>query len=642
MPKKISLDTDRRVLQRLDAGYSYRDAAEHAGVSLSYVQKLVKGARDQRRNVQIEVKQEAKLRGPIPWDELSPNAQRAWDDFPFFQEHYLGRYPETWQEEAAVKCVELLTVEEESYLLINCPPGSGKTTLMHDIAAWATLRDRTIRGQFGSITSSNASKYLRRLRETLQYPVPIPANARDLKNGWAKDALGCIAADFGRFRPVERDVWTRDGFVVVQHGNIKSTQKEFTWSSYGIDAGFIGGRFDFVIWDDLVDPKKHRTEDARRQLERDYDDLCETRLEPFGLLALVGQRLYSDDLYHYCTEKVAFDEIDASGEATNQRRKYIHIKYPAHFVDKCTEGSHSKDAPGYPDGCLLSPKRLPYLKLASVKSSPGSNFEVVYQQEDIDPTNVLVPRNWVYGDESHIGCLDNYRERLEIPGNGHMTGFLSILTVDPSPTNYWAIEWWLVHPESEQYFLIDLVKRKMEAPEFLGYNQDERDYYGVADEMVLYAESKGVPITHIIVEAVAAQRFLVQYDHYKAWARKHHITTIPHQTNRNKSDPKYGVETIAPYWEFGHIRLPMKGNLSRVMSLQLITEVTHYVGDPPDDCLMAEWFMHWNFDKIYNPPHEPHKDWRPGWMKKDDQGSSRASKVLFARPTGELYEAPRP
>lgn len=632
MPRKPTFNQDTQIKQAISQGYSYRDAASMAGVSLSYVQKIVKENRNQIKGEVLAKQKEAELRGPLLYSELSTRAQKAYDDFGYFQEIYLGRIPQPWQVEAAEACLNLLGTDHEEYLLINAPPGSGKSILfVHDIPAWLTIRDRAIRGQIGSITQKNANKFLRRLRTTLERVQPVKADAKDLRRGWAKDAVGSIPMDFGRFRPIEKDYWTAEGFIVIQHGEVDTVQKEPTWSAYGIDSGFIGQRYDIVLWDDLVDPKKHRTMEARRQLEKDYDDLCETRLDPDGLLVLVGQRLYADDLYHYNMEKVAFEGVDENGEVFGRKPKYFHLKFPAHYADKCSPGSHGATAPSYPEGCLLSNTRLPFIKLESIRANPTESYEVVYQQEDTDPTHVLVPRNWVYGDASHVGCLDTQRRRLEVPGYGNMSGFISILSCDPSPTMYWAIEWWLYHPESEQYFLMDLVRRKMEAPDFLGYNIDEKQFYGVAYDMVEIAKELGVPITHLIVESNVAQRFLSQYDHFKTWIRLNHIVFIPHQTTRNKSDEEYGVETVAPYWEFGHIRLPMGDAYGRGMSLQLIEEVTKYTGQQSGvstDCLMAEWFMHWQMPNIYFPEHEAHQMARPSWMRKT-AGPTQAQRALY-------------
>ena len=90
-----------------------------------------------------------------------------------------------------------------------------------------------------------------------------------------------------------------------------------------------------------------------------------------------------------------------------------------------------------------------------------------------------------------------------------------------------------------------------------------------------------VPITHWIIEINAAQRFLMQYDHFNKWKEHWRVQVIPHTTGRNKSDPDYGVDTIAPHYQFGRVRLPGKGE-GMVRSMRLIDEVTRYQKNQPN------------------------------------------------------------
>ena len=124
---------------------------------------------------------------------------------------------------------------------------------------------------------------------------------------------------------------------------------------------FIGGRFNFVVWDDLVDPKKQKTVEAKEGLQDYWDDVSEPRLEPAGLLILQGQRLASDDLYRYCLDKTVGEEIDYdTGEMIGPQ-----AQVPPHPVqgplrgEVQPRGTHRPDGPNYPEGCLLSNWRLP-------------------------------------------------------------------------------------------------------------------------------------------------------------------------------------------------------------------------------------------------------------------------------------------
>ena len=55
-----------------------------------------------------------------------------------------------------------------------------------------------------------------------------------------------------------------------------------------------------------------------------------------------------------------------------------------------------------------------------------------------------------------------------------------------------------------------------------------------------------VPITTWVVEANAAQRFMLQYEHVRRWVAQSSVSIISHQTHRNKTDPNFGIQTSHP------------------------------------------------------------------------------------------------
>jgi hypothetical protein len=249
----------------------------------------------------------------------------------------------------------------------------------------------------------------------------------------------------------------------------------------------------------------------------------------------------------------------------------------------------------------------------------AETFEVVYQQEDIDPANVLVNPLWITGGRAadgteHPGCWDNDRGLAELP-KGLSGDLLSVATADPSASNYWAVQWWVVHPETEQRFLMDLVRQSMQAPEFLDWDYNTDSFIGLTEQWQTRSVALGLPITHWIVEQNAAQRYLLQYDHTKRWQRHHGVTIIGHETHKNKSDPKLGVETIGNHYRWGRVRLPGKGD-ARIQSLKLVDEVTRYPQSVTTDCVMAHWFLEWTMPNLVRSRNkQPTRVWRPSWMR---------------------------
>lgn len=644
----VTPDQERAFFERYDIGYSIAKASEAAGFHANTGGRLIKRRSPSRAGTAI--REERRLKNmPRPKAaetlvEDSP-AARAITDFAYFQRRYFGRISTPWQVEAAEKMVALLESDNNEWVVVNAPPGSGKSTLFtHDIPAWITCRNRALRGLIGSATQAQAEWYVGELRDSFARDIAAPAEPEQLRRGLAFDAEATLSEDFGRFKsPEQGSRWSQKQFVVEQADGQAVTHKESTWSAFGKDGGFLGGRFDFVVWDDLVEEKRLR---SIEQIEADqnwYVKIAESRLEPGGVFILQGQRLGPQDLYRYALDMkaVIFDEDDDEDEEeqiAGTRRKYQHIKFKAHYDENCSGPyprvnkltgettvlfeSHKKGAAPYPEGCLLVPWRLTWSELATKQLNNFDHYQVLYQQEDTDPAGVLVNPAWVTGEGGHPGCWDMDRDRLEVPKNLDLTQCLSIATADPSPTRFWSIQHWLYDPTTERRYLIDLLRQGMTASQFLDWNQDSGTWTGVMEEWQQHSYAMGIPITHWIVEKNAAQTFLLQYNHVKTWIGKHSVQLVGHETHRNKSDANYGVQTIAPHWQYGRVRLPGKPqSMGRMVATRLVSEVTRYqlgkeVRGGTDDCVMAEWFFEWWLPQLVRQtrPRTESTQTRPSWL----------------------------
>jgi hypothetical protein len=541
---------------------------------------------------------------PIPYDMLIPEAQRAFNDFAYFQKRYLGRIAIPWQVEAANQVVKMIDSDEEEWAVINAPPGSGKsTTFTHDIPAWITVRDRALTGLIGTAVQTNGNLYIGNLKDTLERAFPIKAHPRRAKLGLEIDAVATLAGDYGRFRP-ERGIWTGDRFVVEQFDLEATNQKEPTWSSYGRRGGVLGMRYQFVIWDDLVDPTRIENQMLIDEDREWYSDIAESRLEPGGTFILQGQRLGPNDLYRYALDmrrlpdNVDLDDAEEEDLMAGTVPRYRHIKFKAHYEEVCEENHKASSPPyGEPGGCLLFPRRLSWRRLSPMMLERNARFQVVYQQQDTDPESSLVQKEWVSGAAGSPGCWDNERDALEVPPGIDTDQCLSLVAVDPSPTQYWGITWWLIdysNPLGEHRYLIDSEKKGMSANKFLDFINEEQRFTGLAEEWQNKSYELGIPITHWIVEKNGAQLFMLQTNMINSWQRKHGVQLIPHTTTAaNKNSEMFGVQAIVPGpWQQGLVRLPgkQKGR-GRMVSLRLIDEVTSYPHGRTFDLGMSTWFM---------------------------------------------------
>ena len=547
--------------------------------------------------------------------------QQALDDFAYFRRHYFGRRSVPWQVDAANQVVAALADPGETKMVINAPPGTGKsTTFTHDIPCWLIARDRSIRIMLGSRTERQAVAYTRRIRNTLMRKTIMRASTKDLQTGSAADGKGVMAVDFGAFQPPDRqEIWRAHEFTVVQPDMELTDEKESTVTAYGFDSGYLGGRFDVVLWDDLVDLKNMRTDGMRAQLFDEWDTQAESRLEPGGVLILQGQRIMAEDLYRYCLDK----KNDEGGP------DYIHIKYQAHDEEKCLGHHHSQQP--WPNSCLLDPKRLPWNKIAAIATNRPRIYQTVYQQEDQDAESALVDKLWLDGGtdpatyERFPGCYDKGRALGRVPDYFKDGSGWSVVTVDPSPTKYWGIQWWGYHPDTEARALCDaVVKTKLSSTQFLTMDLDTGVFSGIAEQWRAASVEQGFPIEMLIVEQNAAQRFMLQNPIWSRWLQTYSITLIPHDTHRNKTDPAYGVEGLQTPIKMGKYRFPNASDTNTQHAVERIRyELTHYPNAQDFDCVMAMWFFEHHLAKTWSPKQTHYMFERPGFLRDTPRGLYR-------------------
>lgn len=583
-----------------------------------------------KRELRAAIDEAGDLPPVIPYERLNERAKRGWDDFDYFRRVYLGRVPSPWQVDAAYQIVQHLESEEKEFLVLNCPPGAGKSTLFHDVAVWCIVRNRAIRVLIGSISQTLAKMYSRRIRETLERPTSLIVDPEQVKKGLAVNAEGCLAQDYGRFKPLASgSLWRAEEFVVEQFIPGGLDNKEPTVSAYGIDSEFIGHRADLCLFDDVASPENAKESVARDRLLERWDSMAEARCDPGGLVNVIGQRLGPGDLYKHCLDKVTYDEVeeDDGEDATVEDAlkdpiktpKYHHLVYKAYYEELDTgKQSRRKDSLAWPEGPLLDPIRLPWKDLSFVRYNQPQKFRVVYQQEDIDLDYQLVERPQLIGGIAsdgvdYPGCVD--RDRF--PGNitrGLKPPWVSIISVDPSPANFWGVIWTVYQPDLDLYHVVDIERCKLTAEELLGYDMATGSYHGILDEWLDRAEDMGYPVSHIIVEINAAQRFLLAHDFVRRWQALRQVMVIPHTTSRNKLDENFGLEAlIPPVVRSGSLRLPRMSENWK--TLALVQELETWARDKKKgtDLAMALWFMLLHAPKLTQPKLPP-RMWRPSFL----------------------------
>lgn len=615
MPAPVTQAQKTHYIQlRQELGFSKSRAAKEAGVSRSWATQFEKNYDViQEAQQQKQEEDDEKIPDPKEWVELDKTPHRALEEFNFFRYHYYARDMIPWAEDAAQHVLGYLNEPNKTYVVINCPPGSGKTTLFtHDLVLWLVARDRTIRTLVGSHSMTMAKFYTRRLRLSFERPNTFVDRETD------REAEGVLCRDFGRFKPDHQDLWRSEEMVVEQVGGVAPGEKEPTVMSASEDSGFLGGRFEFSIWDDLVTVKNQSTPVRRDNQQEFWTDQAETRCEPGGLVVLMGQRINASDLFRYCLDmKIPRHQVEKKDIEGKGDRKYYHVVYPAHFNEVCKE-NHDDPKP-WPNGCLLDPYRLPFHELEAIRENDEKKYQTVYQQHDADPESVLVQQHWIDGGEHngilYPGCKDPNRTIAQWPeGMGRCDA--SVITVDPSPEEFWSVQWWGFNQDSDTRVLLDHANRRMRAPQFLDRLQDG-SYVGLLKDWCERAWHLSMRINYLIVEQNAAQRFMVQYDYFQQFLKRWGVLLMPHDTTKNKADQEWGVWALLPnVYRTGKINLPYH-DLGRKASSPLVQEATKWPDSGTDDCVDAQWFFEFNLPRIrLKGQGAPKRQNTPSWLGK--------------------------
>jgi hypothetical protein len=169
-------------------------------------------------------------------------------------------------------------------------------------------------------------------------------------------------------------------------------------------------------------------------------------------------------------------------------------------------------------------------------------------------------------------------------------------------------------PTTKRRYVINVFRDKLQSGDFLDVKQGQ--YLGLAHEWVLRARECGLPIRAMVVEANAAQRYLLQYEHVRQWMSRYNVRIIAHQTHVNKANEDFGVQTVRGIWRQGLVRLP---GLSRLTMKPLVSEVTTYgSGQASDDLVMAFWFGEYNLTTITSQSvGKVYRREVPSWLRQE-------------------------
>ena len=491
---------------------------------------------------------------PIPEDVLD-NVVWAMKTFflRFAGYDYMADIHEDW-------CRQYFAFER---LLLNVPPRHAKSEI---ITVWLTIfetaMDRNLQTLVISETEKLAKKFTNKIAWHLEFNKPL-------------------IAIFGRFRPADTQTPWRplQGELMIE-GRTRSTESgDLTLQVRGAGQQILGMEADRIKCDDIVGRESSFSEATRDKLSEYYHGDVLSRQSPIARVANIGQRIHFLDLYgEIREEKVDFGEHE--GEPL-----YHSINYPA-IID-------------YEKEIVLWPQLWPFEKLMRRRNelkrrSNSWLWDTMYQQNPIPPEGRLVHEEWIFGTDGHPGCLDKERPgglsiaEWDVQDPSEKDRWIRVMSLDPSPEKQAGLIVADVYADRDVFRcgIIEATRKRMDVR---GMNAE------LDRAWKLYRPS------YLVFEQNAAQRWFLQDRDFLAWRDKTGIRVEKHTTGRHKTDPIFGIQSLAVAFEYGRIRLPWGDARGRNMSKVLIEEAITYPYGPYSDLLMALWFIAFNQSRFTLP-----------------------------------------
>lgn len=438
---------------------------------------------------------------------------------------------------------------------IIAPPGHGKTEVISRYLPEDLIsQNRNVRILMISQTESLAIKNGSLIRSDLE------SNAK-------------LITDYGPFRS-RRNIWTDKRFTVIRSKNLKDA----TFEAVGMGGAITGGRYDYIILDDVIDEYVVRNPEIR-QFYLDY--LFGTiipRLEPWGCLWFIGTRKHRFDLYDSLIKHPQFRvivELALMREPDPKTYDLVELEEPE-LDDHGQEILWRVDFHTDDHGEALCPAIWPVDKLLLRRKSNSRAFSREYQGQVTDDDSVLIKWEWLQW------CLDRSRSWGTIDRNkyiGIITGVDPALVTDKKTAEGHDTDWAVFLTggicSNHKLELIGLKRDRGLSPNAL-----EQAYIGQAD----YFEPD------LMFNEVNSFGTIYQ------WQIRHktNIPIVAHRTTgRNKYDAWEGVPSLAAIFENKQISIPYATPEDQKITDCFIQELYEIEEGPgKDDQRMALWILY--------------------------------------------------
>lgn len=494
------------VLDRITAGDSRADAMKRVGRSVETFRKWMKTDEVFHRRV-------ASIRGSIKEGKANSGAV---PDFPEFSARYLRQplplhHLRAWDVLNGREPRDLhpsMTYTRGAYggdfSIFNFPPGHAKsTTWTMNYVVWRIHRNPNIRVVIVSKTANMAQKFLSRIQFVLTSPVFQEMHAAFApEGGWKPHEKG------------EGMSWTQSQIYVRGRD---AAEKDPTVLTLGVGSQIYGARADLIVLDDIEDyTNSGMYEKHAEWIAQDVFSRLEDDDETFsGQLLIPGTRVAPMDIYKHLRDNA----VDADDQPL-----YTYFAQPA-----ILEGETKRSS----EWTVLWPERLNAQRIAKKKGAftDPRRFQLIYQQDD-------VPDDAPFPHEAVQAAINRQRyPGLMVPGQtGHrkqgMSGLHIVAGLDPATTGATACVVMGVDKISGKRWILNAFNRRNATPEYtIELIKRVTDEYRVREWRI---------------ERNAYQRFLTQLPEVKDYLNTRGVLLREHNTNNNKWDEDWGVETLIP------------------------------------------------------------------------------------------------
>lgn len=440
-------------------------------------------------------------------------------------------------------------------LLLNVPPRHAKTTIF---AVWVPIWLITIDRDHEILIVSKTIKFAKNQAAEIAYHL--------------KHNRKLIEA-FGRYAPENEKgetPWRPGAGELMVLGRTREAQSgQLSIQSKGYQSQILGNEATVVICDDVTDQGIAKSEPQREEQLEWLREQVFTRLMQGGHAVVVGQRVHNLDLYG-----VLAAQTFQRNTKTRKRGELLWktISHPA-VLD------WDKEITLWPDFWDFESLMEAYERVGH------SGFECMYQQNPLPLGTRLVDPEW------WPRCRNEKRngfEGMRLPPESDPLGMgvipiARVMSLDPSPTKY------------NGFVVADVpYQRDAFSAALLEIKHWAGGMRSIIDELT--RALKQYHPDYLIVEHSTFTGWLHEDPLFQELARR--TTVLGHNTGKNKGDPILGAESLGGDIEFGRIDLPYGDEAGRQMSRLLESEMDVWPDGTHDDCMMALWFIKFNYKRL--------------------------------------------